>query len=115
MGCEDCSHCKKKLYGECGPVQRLWLLIIGVQSLPIGLRTRSLKSICARGNPSVIPCFTGDNAEDLVRVLCEPVAFAIGWIVYHETSRNSARIRAVVDMLAAFFETQKARLHGRRA
>jgi DNA-binding transcriptional LysR family regulator len=63
----------------------------------------------------VIPCFTGDSAEDLVRVFPEPVAFAIGWIVYHETSRNSARIRAVIDMLAEFFETQKSHLHGRRA
>lgn len=61
----------------------------------------------------VLPCIMGDHAPDLVRVFAEPVAYASGWIVYHETARNSARVRAVADMLAGFLETQVAPLSGR--
>jgi DNA-binding transcriptional LysR family regulator len=61
----------------------------------------------------VLPCIMGDHAPDLVRVFAEPVAYASGWIVYHETARNSARVRAVGDMLAGFLETQAAPLSGR--
>jgi DNA-binding transcriptional LysR family regulator len=51
----------------------------------------------------VIACATGDASPDLVRVFSEPVACAVGWIVYHESARNSARIRATVDLLLEFF------------
>lgn len=51
----------------------------------------------------VIACATGDASPDLVRVFPEPVACAVGWIVYHESARNSARIRATVDLLLEFF------------
>jgi DNA-binding transcriptional LysR family regulator len=61
----------------------------------------------------VLPCIMGDHAPDLVRVFAEPVAYASGWIVYHETARNCARVRAVADMLAGFLETQAAPLSGR--
>jgi DNA-binding transcriptional LysR family regulator len=63
----------------------------------------------------VLPCIMGDHLPDLVRVFPEPVAYASGWIVYHETARNSARVRAVADMLAGFLETQAAPLSGRLA
>ncbi len=51
----------------------------------------------------VIACATGDASSDLVRVFPDPVACAFGWVVYHESARNSARIRATVDLLLEFF------------
>lgn len=61
----------------------------------------------------VLPCMAGDSAPDLVRVFPEPVAFADGWMVYHETARNSARVRAVVDLLSEFLASIRGVLSGR--
>ena len=52
----------------------------------------------------VIPCATGDASPDLVRVFPEPVGCSVGWIVYHESARKVARVRAAVDLLIEFFE-----------
>ncbi len=62
----------------------------------------------------VIPCFSGDQSSNLLRIFPEPVATAVGWIVYHETTRDSARVRVVVDMLVEFLEARKDELSGRR-
>lgn len=70
--------------------------------------------ITTGGGIGVLPCFTGESYAELVHVFPDPIASAVGWIVYHETVRNSARIRAVVDMLAAFLDTHRDELSGRR-
>lgn len=62
----------------------------------------------------VLSCPAGDASSDLVRVFPEPVASTIGWIVYHESARNSARVRAVVEMLTKFFNAQNDKLSGQR-
>jgi DNA-binding transcriptional LysR family regulator len=78
--------------------------------------TEMAAGLVAAGNGiGVLTCFAGDKSPELVRVFPNPVAYAIGWIVYHETSRNSMRIRAVVDLLAEFLETLKDELSGRRS
>lgn len=51
----------------------------------------------------VMACATGDASPDLVRVFPKPVACAVGWVVFHESARNSARIRATADLLLEFF------------
>lgn len=61
-----------------------------------------------------ISCYAGDSNPDLVRVFPDPVVTVSGWIVYHETSRSSARVKAVVDMLSAFFEEQQDLFAGKR-
>jgi DNA-binding transcriptional LysR family regulator len=71
--------------------------------------------VAAGGGIGVLPCFSGDQSPDLVRVFPEPIANAVGWIVYHESSRNSARIRAVVELLIEYFKTCEAGLSGRQA
>lgn len=53
---------------------------------------------------AVLPGFIGDPVETLQRVFPDPVGANTGWIVYHETSRDAARIRVVVEALAAYFE-----------
>ena len=63
----------------------------------------------------VLSCYSGDISPDLVRVFPEPIASTSGWIVYHETARNSARIRAVVEILAEFFDERRDLLGGRLA
>lgn len=61
----------------------------------------------------VIPCVVADARPDLVRVFAEPVAMATGWIVYHEASRGTARVRAAVDALAELFDAHQALFTGR--
>lgn len=60
----------------------------------------------------VIPCFIGDSIAGLERVFQEPVSVNTGWIVYHETVRDAARVRAVIDALVAFFEDNAAMFNG---
>ncbi|HTE42874.1 MAG TPA: LysR family transcriptional regulator [Steroidobacteraceae bacterium] len=70
--------------------------------------------VCAGNGIGVLPHFTGNTSPELVRVFPEPVACAIGWVVYHETARNSARIRAVVALLSEFLAGLKEELSGRK-
>jgi DNA-binding transcriptional LysR family regulator len=70
--------------------------------------------VAAGGGIGVLPCFSGDQSSSLLRVFPEPVANAVGWIVYHESARNSARIRAVVELLTEYFKSREAELSGRR-
>ena len=74
----------------------------------------ALGVIASGAGIGVVSCTSGDGMTDLTRVFPEPVAIATGWIVYHEAARNSARIRAVVEMLSELFEVQKDKLSGRR-
>ena len=67
------------------------------------------------GGIGVISCFYGDVSAELVRVFPEPVFSTTAWIVIHESARGSARIRAVVDLLAAYLAERKASLSGRPA
>jgi hypothetical protein len=45
-------------------------------------------------------------------VFDERIGVNTGWIVYHETVRDAARVRAVVDALLAFFERNAAMFSG---
>jgi DNA-binding transcriptional LysR family regulator len=59
--------------------------------------------------------FRGEGSPDLVRVFPEPSSFTQGWLVYHESARNTARVKAVVEMLTVFLKERAALLSGRRA
>jgi DNA-binding transcriptional LysR family regulator len=85
----------------------------GAPAMRVDSTEMAIGLITAGSGIGALPHFSGDNSADLVRVFPQPIACAIGWIVYHETARNSARIRAVVELLAAFFETRKEELSGR--
>jgi DNA-binding transcriptional LysR family regulator len=69
--------------------------------------------VSAGGGLGIID-FHGDAAPDLVRVFAQPSAFVRGWLVYHESVRNTARVKAVVEMLVAFLKAQAPLLSGRR-
>jgi DNA-binding transcriptional LysR family regulator len=69
--------------------------------------------IAAGKSIGVVPCFEVENRDELIRVFPEPVALSPGWIVYHETARNTARVRVVVDALAEFLEAHADFFAGR--
>lgn len=52
---------------------------------------------------AVLPTFIGDRIAGLIRVFPERIGVNSGWIVYHESMRNSARVRAVADGLISYF------------
>jgi len=52
---------------------------------------------------AVLPTFIGDRIPGLTRVFPERIGVNSGWIVYHESMRNSARVRAVADGLVRYF------------
>jgi len=70
-------------------------------------------AIASGGGIGIIPCFEAAGHPEMVRVFPEPVAFNTGWIVYHEASRDTARVRAAVDALVEFFEAHAAVFAGR--
>ena len=62
----------------------------------------------------LLPSFIAERNEGLVRVFPEPVISNTGWLVYHNALRETARIRAVIDVLVEFFESERALISGRR-
>jgi DNA-binding transcriptional LysR family regulator len=68
--------------------------------------------IAADGGIAVPPFFIADPIPNLERVFSERIAVNTGWIIYHETARDAARIRAVVDALVEFFERYEAMFSG---
>lgn len=61
----------------------------------------------------IIDCHRADSAPDLVRVFAQPTSFVPGWIVTHESTKDTARIRLVVQGLTAFLKANAGRLSGR--
>lgn len=52
---------------------------------------------------AVMPALVESTPSNLVRVFPDPVVHNAGWLVYHETARDTARVRAAVDILLQFF------------
>lgn len=67
------------------------------------------------GGIGLLPSFVAERHPDLVRVFPDPVVFSSGWIVYHKALRETARVRAVVDVLIEFFESHTAFFAGHRS
>lgn len=70
------------------------------------------QTVAADGGITVLPCFIADAVPNLQRVFRERVGVSTGWIVYHATVRDAARIRVVVDALVEFFERHEAMFTG---
>ncbi len=68
--------------------------------------------IVAGGGLAVLPAFIGDPVPEVVRALPDRVAVNTGWIVYHESARNTSRVRVVVDALIACFRTHESMFLG---
>ena len=63
----------------------------------------------------LLPSFIAERDPGLVRVFQDPVISNSGWIVYHKALRETARVRAVVDALVEFFESERALFSGHRS
>ena len=70
------------------------------------------QTVAADGGIAVLPCFIADAMPNLQRVFRDSIGVNTGWIVCHETVRDAARIRTVVEALAAFFERNEAMFSG---
>ena len=68
--------------------------------------------VIAGGGIGVLTCAYGDTMPDAVRVFPEPIAYIQTWFVYHESLRNSARVKTTVDLLAEFIAARKDQLRG---
>jgi DNA-binding transcriptional LysR family regulator len=55
-----------------------------------------------------LACFLGDDCPDLVRIWPdEPAAFRSAWLIMHEDSRRSARIRVASSAIHDVFRRQR--------
>jgi len=54
----------------------------------------------------LLPAMNEHVAPSLVRVLPTPLTSNQGWVVYHESARDTARVRATVDLLLEFFDQE---------
>jgi DNA-binding transcriptional LysR family regulator len=61
----------------------------------------------------VVPCPVVEGHSELVRVFPEPVAYSTGFIVYHESVRDTACVRGAVDALSEMFEENSRLFTGR--
>lgn len=63
----------------------------------------------------VLYCVAGDADERLVRLFDEPIDVIEMNIVYHQSMRGSARLRAVLDLLIAFHIERRVAVVGRES
>ncbi|MDA1090194.1 MAG: LysR family transcriptional regulator [Proteobacteria bacterium] len=85
---------------------------------PIALRANNLIGLlgAAKADMGVapLPCFIGDLEPSLKRLLPpEPALASELWLLTHEDLRNSARVRAFMDFMAAAIIADKDILEGR--
>lgn len=69
--------------------------------------------VASDGGIGALPCFVGDAHPGFVRVLPQPVAFNTGYLVVHESARDTARVRVAVDALREHFEANAGSYLGR--
>ena len=55
---------------------------------------------------AVLPMMIEPGASGLIRLFAQPLITNHGWVVYHEAARETARVRAAVDLLVEFFVEQ---------
>jgi DNA-binding transcriptional LysR family regulator len=91
-----------------------------VEDSQIALRVDALPSLrdAARAGMglALLPCYLGDEDDQLRRTLPAPVpeAHSALWLLTHADLKRTARIRAVMDFLATALGSERALLEGRR-
>lgn len=75
------------------------------------LETASLAA-SAGGEITVLPAFVGNPDPQIVRVFPDRVAVNTGWIVHHESLRDTSRVRTVTEALLAVFQARESRFFG---
>ena len=60
----------------------------------------------------LLPCLTGDRTPELVRLMEPVVSVQRLWVLTHEDTRNSARVKALMKHIAEFVQRDSAALLG---
>ncbi len=79
----------------------------------INITSVALRAVLSGVGIVALPAYEQSDHVNLVKVFPEPFHHQPTYIVYHESLRDSARIRVVVDELAAFLDSKKKLLEGR--
>ncbi len=74
----------------------------------------ALRSVLSGVGISALPCFEEDEHTNLVRVFTQPFYHQPAVIVFHESFRDSARIRVVVEGLLAYLNSKLDKLTGNK-
>lgn len=87
------------------------------RSLPVALRTNAMplmvEAVRLGWGCADLPCFVAEAAGGLQRAFPDEPAQQLGvWLVVHQQSRRTPRIRAVLDELARAFRQDAALLSG---
>ena len=91
-----------------------------VPNAQVAVRVDALPALrdaaCAGIGVVLLPCYLGDQEPRLrrVRVADGPEARSALWLLTHGDLRRTARIRAVMDFLAAALSSERALFEGRR-
>jgi DNA-binding transcriptional LysR family regulator len=91
-----------------------------VPQAQIGLRVDALPALrdaaCSGIGVALLPCYLGDGDERLRRVaaLADPGVRSALWLLTHSDLRHTARVRAVMDVLAAGLICEQVLFEGRR-
>jgi DNA-binding transcriptional LysR family regulator len=72
----------------------------------------ALRLVLSGGGISALPCWEEGAHTNLVRVFALPFHHQPAYIVFHESLRDSARIRVVADALMDYLHSQKKLLQG---
>jgi DNA-binding transcriptional LysR family regulator len=72
----------------------------------------ALRSVLSGIGIAAMPCYEEDQHTNIVRVFPEPFHFQTAYIVYHESMRDTARIRIVADAMMDYLQNQKKILQG---
>ncbi|MCC1492626.1 LysR family transcriptional regulator [Cognatishimia sp. F0-27] len=64
------------------------------------------------GGIGALFCVVGDGCVNLERVFPDPFDQMESWVLYHESARGSARVRAVLDSLVAYLKARRGWLSG---
>jgi DNA-binding transcriptional LysR family regulator len=74
-------------------------------------RMDSLETACqaaaASGGIAVIPAFIAEPVPTLRRVFPDAVILNTGWVTYHDSLRDTSRVRVVADALVEFFRAHE--------
>ncbi len=74
----------------------------------------ALRSVLSGVGIAALPCYDEDAHTNLLRVFPEPFYHQPVYIVYHESLRDSARIRVVVEGLLAYLQGKSEQLTGNK-
>jgi len=67
----------------------------------------ALRSVLSGIGIAAMPCYEEDQHTNILRVFPEPFHFQPAYIVYHESMRDTARIRFVADAMMDYLHSQK--------